>query len=139
MNPPGTTARLANLQFIALLAGIAGAALSVYGAVWLVAMARSFALRPILVIGNELEIRAGLLATLRVPLARIARATPISEAAAGDWKMLPLSAPNLRLSFTMPVEARTIYGRRRTVRHVVLPVDDPGAFVDALGCAHAER
>ncbi len=108
-------------------------ALSVYGAVWLIAIARSFALRPILVVGSELVIRSGLVATLRVPLAGIASATSISDAGSGDWNMIPLSAPNLRLTFATPIEGSALYGRKRTVREVALAVDEPSAFVAALG------
>jgi hypothetical protein len=47
-------------------------ALSVYGAVWLVAVARSFSLRPVLLTGDELIVRAGLLWTVRIPRSQVA-------------------------------------------------------------------
>src|SRR6185295_1564896 len=47
-------------------------ALSSYGAVWLIAMARAFVLRPALVKDGELVVRGGMMWTVRVPIRIIA-------------------------------------------------------------------
>jgi hypothetical protein len=112
-------------------------AVTAYGTIWLVAVARSFALHPILVGAKTLEIRSGLLASLCVPLASIASAEE-GEAAA-DWKVVPMSAPNVRVTFRAPAIGRGGYGRTREVRSVALAVDDPRGFLEALGARAREN
>jgi hypothetical protein len=107
-------------------------ALNAYGTVWLLAVARSFALRPILVSDETLEIRSGLLASLRVPIASIASAEAIGGESADDWKMVPLSAPNVRVTFRAPVEGKRVYRRKGGVVSVALAVDDPRGFLKAV-------
>jgi hypothetical protein len=107
-------------------------ALSAYGTLWLVAVARSFALRPALVSDEALEIRSGLLASLRAPRSSIASVRPISAPDENDWQTMPFGAPNVRVTFTSPLEGRRLFGRARRVSQVALAVDDPSGFVEAL-------
>lgn len=110
-------------------------ALSAYGTVWLVAVARSFALRPVLVTNDAVEIRSGLLATLRAPRSSIARVEIVASESKGDWRVVPASAPNVRVTFASPALLRGMYGITRPVSGVALAVDDPSGFVDALRAA----
>jgi hypothetical protein len=68
-------------------------ALSSYGAVWLIAMARAFVLRPVLVEGGELVVRGGMMWTVRVPLRAIAAIEP--GGAKCGLRMPPASQPNV--------------------------------------------
>src|ERR1022692_2404253 len=106
-------------------------ALSVYGAVWLVAISRSFALRPILVGDGELVVSNGMLHTLRVPLAKIAAVRRSNYQDAG-WNVPPASDPNVLVEFSEPVVARGMYGLKRRVTRIGLSVDDPEGFEKAL-------
>lgn len=88
-------------------------ALSAYATVWMVAVARSLALRPILLRDDELTVRCGILWTLRVPRREIA------SARRGGFERVfhlpPASQPNVVLEFLHPVEARALYGIERRV------------------------
>jgi hypothetical protein len=103
---------------------------SVYGMVWLIAMSRAFAVRPVLVRGGELMARSGLMWTVRVPLAAI-RAV---ESGAGDYdlKLPPASEPNVILRLAEPVTAHRMYGMTRRISGLALAVDDRSGLVRAL-------
>ena len=103
-------------------------ALSAYGTVWLVAMARSFALRPVVVTEGVIVVRGGLLWTAEIPMAAIAA---IQRQGAFDLKMPPASEPNVVLKLRQPVTARGMYGATRRVTGIALAVDDPDAFAAA--------
>ena len=92
-------------------------AISAYGTVWLVAMARAFVLRPVLVESGELVVRGGMMWTLRVPL------VIVEDAECG--LRLPL--------FSAAVTARGMYGMTKRVRSVGLAMDDRAGFVGSLG------
>jgi hypothetical protein len=104
--------------------------LGAYGTVWLVALSRSFRLRPVWLRDGELVLRNGLLWTLRIPLDRIASiATTGNEA---DLRMPPATDPNVWLRFSEALVARKMYGIRRRVHSVAISVDTPDEFVSAL-------
>ena len=103
--------------------------LSVYGAVWLVAVARSFALRPVLATDTELVVRAGLLWTVRVPRCSISCEDP---GAICEIRLTPLGNPNVVLRLADPVRARGLYGRTRSVHALALSLDEPEAFRRAI-------
>jgi len=105
--------------------------LSAYTFLWLAAVARSFAMRPAWVAEGELELRSGILCSLRAPVVRIA----VARRAAGesaDLHLPPLTDANIRLEFREPVVARKLYGLRRKVRTVAFSVDDPEGFLQAV-------
>ena len=105
-------------------------ALSAYGCVWLVALARSFALRPILVTPKELLLRSGMMWTLSVPRSALAALEP---AGAPCELRLPVAGePNLVLRFHQPLLARGMYGITRPVTTLALALDDREAFQRAL-------
>jgi hypothetical protein len=107
--------------------------LSVYGAIWLVGMARAFVLRPVLVGNGELVIRSGLLWTLHAPLDRIASIH--RGGGASDLRLCPGGDPNVAMEFSEPMIAAGMFGRRRRVTRVALSIDDPPAFERALTTA----
>ncbi len=104
---------------------------SIYGMVWLVAMARAFVVRPVLVQEGGLVVRSSMMWTVRVPLEMI-RAV---ESAGGDFdmKLPPASEPNVVLRFAGPVTARGMYGMtRQDISSLGLAVDDRSGFLRAL-------
>jgi hypothetical protein len=105
-------------------------ALSVYGAIWLIAMARAFVLRPVLVEGGELVVRGGMMWTVHVPLRAIADIE--SGGAKCELRVPPASQPNVVLRLSEAVKARGVYGMTRQVSSIALAVDDPDGFVRAL-------
>jgi hypothetical protein len=100
-------------------------ALSVYGAVWLVAVARSFSLRPVLLTDDELIVRAGLLWAVRIPRCQVAIERPGNPC---DLRVPVLADPNVVLRLVEPVVARGLYGMARKVSTVAIGFDDPAAF-----------
>ena len=112
-------------------------AFSIYGAIWLTAVARSFALRPVVVSEEEVIVRAGLLWTVRIPRSSLARD---GAAAVPELKLPPLADPKIFLIMAAPVTAHGLYGRMRSVSTIALSLDDPEAFRAALlpGAAQPE-
>jgi hypothetical protein len=106
-------------------------AISAYGTVWLVAMARAFVLRPVLVESGELVVRSGMMWTLRVPLGAVS----VAEGAGAECGLrVPLaSQANVTLRFSAAVTARGMYGLTKSVTSVGLAVDDQAEFVRSVG------
>jgi hypothetical protein len=100
--------------------------LSVYGALWLAAVARSFVLRPLLVTADEIVLRAGLLWTVRIPFSSITTERP---GALCDLRVPILADPNVVLRLAEPAIARGVYGISRKVTTVEIGLDDPSAFI----------
>jgi hypothetical protein len=105
-------------------------ALSSYGAVWLVAMARAFVLRPVLVEGGELVVRGGMMWTVRVPIRAIAAIEP--GGAKCGLRVPPACQPNVTLRLAEAVPARGMYGMTRQVTSIALAVDDRDGLVRTL-------
>ncbi|HEY1495174.1 MAG TPA: hypothetical protein VGF49_11560 [Candidatus Solibacter sp.] len=105
-------------------------ALGIYAMLWLVAMARSFVLRPVLVKDGQLIARSGMLWTVRVPLADITLVESGDTTCA--MKLPPASQPNVVLRLAQPVIACGLYGMTRRVSTLALAIDDQIAFVRAI-------
>ncbi|MEO8661391.1 MAG: hypothetical protein ABI693_23175 [Bryobacteraceae bacterium] len=107
-------------------------AVSVYGAVWLVGVARSLELRPVLVGPDYLDLRYGLLFRIRVSremIASVSRALP--EDAQG--LVVPRRGePNVRVEFVAPVKAERLFGSRKMVASVALAADDEANFMAGM-------
>jgi hypothetical protein len=110
--------------------------LSIYGTVWLIAAARSFVLRPVLVEAGELVARGGMIWTVRIPLAAIRLIE--SGTARYDLKLPPASQPNVVLRFAEPVMAHGMYGITRRVASLALAIDDRSGFERALRAADVQ-
>ena len=114
------------------LAAWALTAFSIYGAVWIVALARSIVLRPVLVTADSLELRAGLLWSVTVPRSNIHRISeplaPPDRGQAGYLRIGPLADPRFLIELKEPVVAEGPYGIRKRVSAIGLFVDEPAAF-----------
>jgi hypothetical protein len=104
--------------------------LSLYGALWAVALGRSFALRPTLVGREEIVVRLGLLFSLRIPMECIGaiRREPVPDAVIVPRK----SSPALYIEFTRPLEAEKMFGFTKRVVAIGLSADDEAGLEDAL-------
>ena len=108
-------------------------ALSVYAAIWIVALARSIVLRPVRVTADALILRVGLLWNVTVPRANVLRIGPMGAPPdRGYLRIGPLADPSFLIEAREPVIAEGPYGLRRTVSAIGLYVDDPAAFTASL-------
>jgi hypothetical protein len=109
--------------------------LSLYAAVWLIGLARSIELRPVLEGPDYLDVRYGLLFRLRIPreaMARVLRSAPQGKQSA---VVLPRgSEPNVWIELATPLEAEQLFGRRRTVTCVALAANEPLKTPGAADC-----
>jgi hypothetical protein len=112
-------------------------AFSVYGAVLLIAVARSFTLRPIVVLRDSVLIRAGLLWSVDVPSDQIVAieppAAPYPARSEPDYlRMSGIGDPNLLLTLRDAIPAEGLYGRRKMVRRIGISADQPQEFRQAV-------
>lgn len=102
-------------------------ALSVYGALWLVADALAIRQTGLFIRGDQLELRIGERWHATMPLADVSIVAPTP--AALD---LSIVGANLALSLAKPVTLTGLFGRTRTTQLIALAVDDPTAFTAAV-------
>lgn len=115
------------------------AAFSVLGIVWLLGFIRAILLRPVLVGAEGVVVRGGVQWQLEIPRGQIERietgravkAPP--KRAAGHLRGTPVAQPNVLITLREPLEARGLYGRRKTVRTVSLSLDDAATFAKLAG------
>jgi len=110
-------------------------ALGLYGALWLIGDYRAMRLRPTLLDGPVLRLRHGLRWSLDVPLTLVrgAREAGRSDDATGaDLTMALRGAKVVRLEFEGPLAAHGFYGRKKTVRSVVVGADDPARLAATI-------
>src|ERR1039457_1802473 len=113
--------------------------LDLYGLLWLVALVRAARLRPILVDGERVLLRVGLLWEIEIPRERIAACRRVAglgpkRREAGYLRTVVMTEPQWVIELTGPAVAAGLYGQRRTVTRIGIAVDDPGEFGAAL-CA----
>ena len=107
---------------------------SLYGMVWLIGLARSIVLRPMLVTADCVDVRFGLIFRARVPREHIASVRIIQPGEAGQTTRVPRrSEPNVCIELTNPIEAEGPFGIRRLVTGLALAADDETGFRRALG------
>jgi hypothetical protein len=107
--------------------------LSVYGAVWLIGMARSIELRPVLVAPDYVAVRYGLLFQLRIPRESLAGARRMAAGDAIPAVRVPRRCePNVCIELRRPLVATTLFGRSRTDQ-IGLAADEPTAALEAMG------
>lgn len=105
-------------------------ALSIWGAVWMAALARSFRLRPSWIDEEGVHVRFGLLFRLFIPLDQIAAILPGSDAPAGA-RVVPRGAvPALYLRFTHALQAELLLGVKRSLPGIALAPDQAEALSD---------
>lgn len=111
-------------------------ALSVYGAVWMVADLQAMRLRPIRLTARALDLRIGLRWDVSIPVERIARVERIApgtpRAGRDVLNLVPLGEPTHRVTAHDPVVVRGPYGVRRAARAIAFGVDEPERFEAAL-------
>jgi len=111
--------------------------LGIYGAVWVLAIGRSFRLRPAYLAGDEIVIRLGLLLSLRFPKNSICAVGHRRDSTgAHDVCMCPKFAePNVFIEFMTPVTVERLFGLRRQVQALGLCADDAEALLRNLSAA----
>ncbi|HKD07639.1 MAG TPA: hypothetical protein VKB79_17180 [Bryobacteraceae bacterium] len=101
--------------------------LGIYAAVWILAVWRSFRLRPGYVTGDEVLFRLGLLFSLRVPKNSIRAVGSHRESMGGDEVFVypKFAEPNLFIGFTAPVTTERLFGLHRKITALGICADDP--------------
>jgi hypothetical protein len=114
-------------------------ALSIYFAIQLVAHLKALCLRPIVVTGDELLLRCGILGDAAIRLSRIADVKTISnfsDDGPHSIRVTPLgqlSQPNVRIELTDENVFYGIYGIEKRFRSIAFFVDDPVRLIEAMG------
>ncbi|MPY65226.1 hypothetical protein F8S09_00765 [Deinococcus sp. SDU3-2] len=104
------------------------------GLLWLLAYGRALATRPVTVGRRRLYLRSGLHWTGSTPLANVEEAVPYdAERDAGAPCIAIDVKSNVTLRFAQPVRLYGVYLTEREVERVALHLDDPAAFLKALG------
>lgn len=115
-------------------------ALSLYGALWLIADWQAARLNPVMIQGTgpdaTLTITAGLRGSATLPLGQIAEARRVLSHPArrvpGYVKLVTFGPPQFRLHLHEPVTIHGPFGLRRQALYIGLAVDDPEAFAAAF-------
>lgn len=106
-------------------------AVSIYGAIWLIGLARAFPLRPVLIGPDYLHLRYGLLFDLRVPRGAITCVRRTSDADR-IWAIPRKSDPQVCIELSRPLDGTGLFGLHKSVRCVAITPDDEQTFVEAL-------
>lgn len=103
---------------------------------------RSLRLRPILLTGDGLLIRVGILAQQPIPLAEIAGPAPeilAAEVRAATTRNMALLAwPNVIVRLKRPIDRTPCLRPRPPIRALAFRVDDPAVFLSALEAARCK-
>ena len=105
-------------------------ALSIYGAIWMIAVARSFNALPILVDAQSITLRRGMLASLKVPRASIASVSRQEHKSFARFAVL--AEPTVWIAFHSPLQLELPMGFTRQVRGAAIAPDDLNGFLNAL-------
>jgi len=105
--------------------------LSVYGGLWMIAMARSFSALPLVVDAEGITLRKGLLSALYVPRDAIAAVSrePLGK---GFAPFALLAEPTVWISFRQPLTVELPMGFARQVHGAAVAPDDASGFLSAL-------
>ncbi|MEZ0608674.1 hypothetical protein ACAW74_09170 [Fibrella sp. WM1] len=106
--------------------------LSVYGCLLLLAVINSIRVRPSYITLDALHLRLDLRWSVTIARRQIAAAVPISTKQQGALNIALLTAPNLLLTFTEPIQLTGLYGIRKTTRQLTLFVDGRDALLKTL-------
>lgn len=113
-------------------------ALSLVSLGWVFADYRARGRRAVILDGQSLELRIGLRAPLVLPRDRVARAIAptwreLPEANAPYVNLTGPAQPNVLLTLAAPAAVPLVLGITRKVTQLGLHLDEPAAFLDALG------
>lgn len=106
-------------------------ALSLYSALWLIAIGRSFAALPILVDAEGITLRKGLLASIRIPKSAI-RSVSRTQTSIKVLKFALFAEPSIFIEFNQPLTAQLPLGLTKTAMAASIAPDNPAAFMSAL-------
>lgn len=108
--------------------------LSVYGALWLIGDYRAAVLRPILINGDSLLIRAGLRYSAVIPVAQVRHlAKKAPENVPDALSMVFLGTPTHWISLSQAVTVEGPYGIRRSASVIGVAPDDISQFEQLIG------
>jgi len=113
--------------------------LGLYGFLWMVALRRSLALRPVLIGSESVLLQIGFLWRVefrrsQMRAVRRFRAADIPDGKpAGYLRLVVLNEPQWLIELHEPVVARGPFGRRKAVTSIGVAADDGDAFGEALG------
>ncbi|MFN7992201.1 MAG: hypothetical protein U0Q18_01280 [Bryobacteraceae bacterium] len=107
--------------------------LGVYALLWTLALARSLALRPILIRDDCLVLRAGILWAVCIDRSNVRAVRPATGGIparrhAGNLLLTIINEPQWIIELHEPVTAHGLYGRRRAVTCLGVAADEPNAF-----------
>ena len=106
--------------------------LSIYGALLLIALARSFTLRPIIVTAQSVLIRSGLIWSVDISRDNIARVSPSGSDGVDCLRVTGMSEPNVLVELHQSVIAEGLYGRRKSIRRIGISADQPSELIQAI-------
>ncbi|MXP08627.1 hypothetical protein [Pseudoblastomonas halimionae] len=111
-------------------------AVSVGGVLWLIALMKSFRIKPVLLDDATLRVRSGAMVDAVIPRDAIARVAPSFDADLRKRKdtldTAILSAPNVCLELSSPVSIPTLFGGSRDVLRVAMRLEDSAGFLREL-------
>lgn len=111
-------------------------ALSVGGVLWLVALMKSFRIKPVLLDGKTLRVRSGAMIDASIPRSAIARIVPTFDEAtrrrSATLDTAILAAPNVCLELAHPVTITKFFGGTHEVTRIAMRVEDSAGFLRAL-------
>ncbi len=108
-------------------------ALSLYAVIWLMGMARSIVLRPVLVGPDYLDLRYGISFRLRVPRDMIACVRRAEMSDRTSATLAPRrTEPNTWIELVSEMAAYGLFGARKRVTQIALSIDDDSAFQRAV-------
>ena len=107
-------------------------ALGLWGSIWMLALSRSFALRPTLVTGDGIVVRFGLLFRLLIPAHLIDGVEPGCAAPSGTRIVPKAASPVVCIRFRQPLTAELPVGFTRQMDAIGLSPDDDRGFLAAL-------
>ena len=115
---------------------------SVYGVLWLVGYYATLKARPHRLRNGRLELNLGLLKSVTLPAGQVLAASPL-PAFDDDWarhaymkgveKLVAKGNAMLELKLSVPVQVTGLLGPGRPTDRLAVSVDDPSAFLAALG------
>ncbi|QPC98844.1 hypothetical protein [Qipengyuania soli] len=111
-------------------------ALGMAGGLWIMGLAQSFRIYPVLLTEEGLRVRSGIMIDVLVPYAAIgAQVSGFAREQVkdgGTFNQAVLSWPNVMLALDHPLRVKPLIGRAREVSAVAMRIDDSAAFNEAL-------
>jgi len=107
-------------------------ALSVYSAIWMIAVARSFSALPIVVDAQGITLRKGMMASLYIPRDAIESLSRNQQNNGSHARFALLADPTVWIIFNQPLTLQLPMGFTRQVRGAAIAPDDASGFFSAI-------